>query len=137
MSNSPPPNRTAIRSELESLTLGAFSVTHETTGDRVVVRLNGNADSKVAKAFERYLERLHDLAVGAKLRVVVLDFRELYFLTSSCIKCLTDFIRRDMATEPASQYRIRLLTTPALRWQEKSFDVLCQLAPLLVTAATE
>lgn len=138
MTEAPPSNqRPAVQNDLEPLSLPTFSIRHEITGDQLLATLKGNADSDVASAFGHYLERLHNLAQGAKLREVVLDFRELYFLTSSCIKCLVMFIKRDMALEARLQYRIRLVTTPKLRWQERSFEVLCQLAPLLVTIAPD
>jgi hypothetical protein len=126
-----------MQSELEPLNLQTFSIRHEVADDRVIVTLKGNADSDVAAPFAHYLDRLHQFAVKAKSREVLLDFRELYFLTSSCIKCLVVFIKRDMAMDARAQYRIRLATTPALRWQERSFEVLCQLAPMLVTISPD
>jgi anti-anti-sigma factor len=119
--------------ELPVIALPTFSVVHELGDKQLVVRLSGNADSEVAQALAHYLERLHEEVARAKLREVVLDFRELYFLTSSCIKCLVVAIKRVMAMDARAQYKIRLLTTPTLRWQERSFEVLCQIAPLLVT----
>jgi hypothetical protein len=118
--------------ELHTISLPTFSAGHEVSGQAVTVRLSGNADSDVAEAFAQYLERLHEQVVNSRLREVTLDFRELYFLTSSCIKCLVIAIKRLVALDARSQYKIELLTTPKLRWQERSFEVLCQLAPLLV-----
>jgi len=126
-----------MSTELEPLNLQTFSIRHELTGDQAIVTLKGNADSDVASAFGHYLDRLHLLAVKSKAREVVLDFRELYFLTSSCIKCLVVFIKRDLALEARAQYRIRLVTTPTLRWQERSFEVLSQLAPVVVTISSD
>ena len=122
---------------LEGLTTPAFTITHELSGTGILVRLRGNADSDVAQAFEHYLLRLHDQAMRLKLREVVMDFRELYFLTSSCIKSLGVAIKRLVAEDARSQYHIRFVTTPTLRWQERSFEVLCQLAPLLVSTSPD
>jgi hypothetical protein len=126
-------SRSAGSVTLEPLLLPTFTLHHEVNGTEVVVRLRGNADSDVSTAFGQYLEQLHHQVVGAKSKELTFDFRELYFLTSSCIKCLVVAIKRVMVLDPRNQYKIRLLTTPALRWQERSFEVLCQMAPVLVT----
>jgi hypothetical protein len=42
-----------------------------------------------------------------------------------------------MAVEPRAQYKIRFVTTPALRWQERSFEVLTKVAPLLVSISPD
>jgi hypothetical protein len=123
--------------ELEPLVLPAFSIQHELVAERVVVRLAGNADSEVTAAFAHYLERLHDQLVAAGLREVTFDFRELYFLTSACVKCLVVAIKRLMRLDPRQQYRMRLVTSRSLRWQERSFEVLCQIAPMLVSMETD
>jgi hypothetical protein len=109
-----------------------FSIGWEVSGSTVFVRLTGNADSDVAPTLANFLERLHIEVTRARLMEVVLDFRELYFLTSSCIKYLVVAIKRLAALDAQSQYKLRLVTTPALRWQERSFEVLCQVAPMLV-----
>jgi hypothetical protein len=118
--------------ELQSIATPTFSTSHEFQGDELIIHLRGNADSGVSTTLASYLERLHDEATKARLQNMTLDFRELYFLTPSCIKCLMALIKRVTAMDAPSQYRINLLTSPNLRWQERSFNVLCQLAPLLV-----
>jgi hypothetical protein len=132
-----PDSTRTVAIELEPLILSAFSVRHEVVGGRVMVTLVGNADSDVTAAFAHYLERLHDWVMAAELREVTFDFRQLYFLTSACVKCLVVAIKRLMRVDPRQQYRMRLLTSRALRWQERSFEVLCQIAPMLVSMETE
>lgn len=83
----------------------------------------------VAPALGTFLERLHAEVVRAKLREVVLDFRELNFLTSSCIKYLVVAINRLAETNVESQYELRLVSSPSMRWQMRSFEVLRQVAP--------
>src|SRR5215203_3679512 len=99
--------------ELEPLSLARFSIEHAIARERVTITLKGNADSDVASAFAYYLERLHNLVVGTKLSEIVVDCRELYFLTASCVQCLFAFIRRELALDARARYRIRLLTTPS------------------------
>lgn len=117
---------------LPAISLPGFSADHEFRGTELVVHLRGNADSDSAVAFERYLEQMHVATLRAGLHEVTLDFHELYFLTSSCIKCLVQAIKRVTELEPPAQYKINLATQPSRRWQERSFDVLRKLAPHLV-----
>jgi hypothetical protein len=123
--------------DLQPVSLPTFSIAHEVTDSAIIVYLRGNADSDMAEVFASYLERLHEAALASKKREVVLDARELYFLTSSCIKSLVVAIKRLMAVETRLQYKIRLVTTPALRWQERSFEVLTRIAPLLVSISPD
>lgn len=118
--------------ELPDISTPSFTARHEIRGQELIVSLRGNADSDVAGALAQYLEKLHEEVGKARLLEVTLDCRELYFLTSSCIKCLVVAIKRLSGMDARLQYKINLVTTPALRWQERSFEVLCQLAPLLV-----
>ena len=118
--------------ELPSISTASFTVQHEIRGEAVIVMLRGNADSDVAGTLSRYLERLHEEMCKARLQEVTLDCRELYFLTASCINCLVDAIKRLAALDARSQYKINLIRAPALRWQERSFEVLCRLAPVVV-----
>jgi hypothetical protein len=121
--------------DLAPLLLPNFSIRHQLDGGEMVVKLSGNADSEVGAAFAIYLEQMHERAVRAGVSKVVLDFRELYFLTSSCIKCLVVAIKRVAAMDAPSRYSIELLTTPSLRWQERSFEVLCKISPLVTMTA--
>ncbi len=113
-----------------------FSVKHTLEAGEIVIALCGNADSGVAPAFAEYLRSRHAEAQRLAVREVVLDCRELYFLTSSCIHGLADWISSLMALEPSDQYRIAFLTAPNLRWQARSFAVLCQKCPRLVRITT-
>ncbi|HMJ14715.1 MAG TPA: hypothetical protein VK524_25060 [Polyangiaceae bacterium] len=118
--------------ELSEIALTGFWANHDYHGQKLVIQVRGNADSGVTEEFAQYLERLHRQMLLTGLREVTLDFRELYFMTASCIKCLVDAIRRVMDLEANAQYEICLLTQTKLRWQERSFEVLCELAPHLV-----
>jgi hypothetical protein len=119
------------------VSLPTFSLNHQASDQQIIVYLRGNADSDVADTFALYLQQLHDVALAMKAREVVFDSRELYFLTSACIKGFMVAIKRLMAVEARAQYKIRFVTTPALRWQERSFEVLTKVAPLLVSISPD
>lgn len=109
-----------------------FAATSRCDDGVLVVQLAGTADSEVASTLGSFLERVHVAAVEAGVKDVALDFRELGFLTSSCMKYLVVAIYRLVETDAATQYRLRLVTAPSLRWQERTFEVLRQVAPELV-----
>lgn len=118
--------------DVPTLSRGGFSATWMLSSTSVIVRLSGSADSEIAPALGGFLERLHAETVRANGKEVVLDFRELNFLTSSCIKYLVVAINRLAASPAESRYLLRLVSSPAMRWQARSFEVLRQIAPGLV-----
>lgn len=115
-----------------TISTSAFSAVHVIEEGVITVTLRGNADSDVSELFGEYLRGLHAEAARLGAREVVLDCRDLYFLTSSCIKGVATWIKWLMAMEARDQYKLSFLVAPNLRWQERSFDVLCQMCPLLV-----
>ncbi len=119
-----------------AISTAAFSAQHVIEEGKITVTLRGNADSDVSSLFGEYLRGVHAEAARLGVGEVVLDCRELYFLTSSCIKGLATWIKWLMAMEPRTQYKISFLMAPNLRWQERSFDVLCQMCPPLVGMTT-
>jgi hypothetical protein len=118
--------------DIPSVEGSTFSATWLLAGQTVVVRISGNADSDAAPTLARFLERLHREAQRTKVAEVVFDFRELYFLTASCIKYLVAAVERVAAADARSQYKVRLVTAPTLRWQEQTVEMLCQVAPRVV-----
>jgi hypothetical protein len=113
-----------------------FSASHTLQEGTMVICLRGNADSDVASLFGDYLRARHLEAQRLAVREVVLDCRDLYFLTSSCIKGLASWIKWLMSLDPEAQYSLTFRMTPNLRWQERSFDVLCQMCPSRVGMTT-
>jgi hypothetical protein len=79
----------------------------------------------------RYLKQLHREAVHLGAAEVELDFHELYFMNSSCLKALVSFID-GAANVDKPGYRIRFLTNPQLFWQRRSLEALQRLAPEFV-----
>lgn len=115
-----------------SVSHARFAATSQLTGGVLIVQLAGTADSEVASTLGSFLERVHVAAVEAGVKAVALDFRKLGFLTSSCMKYLVVAIYRLVETDAETQYQLRLVTAPNLRWQERTFEVLRQVAPHLV-----
>lgn len=103
----------------------------ELTGSTLLVQLKGNADSASNDAFGTFVNKLHAEAQRLSVKEVQLDLTQLYFMTSSCIKCFVTWIGFINAAPPSKQYAIHFVVNPNLRWQKRNLDVLLQLSPRL------
>jgi len=100
----------------------SVSATHE--GDAVRVRFTGTADMRVSDALDRVLKAVHAEAQGRGAARVDIDFRELEFMNSSCLKSFVTWISlvRELAAE--KRYAIRFLSKPETLWQRRSLHAL-------------
>ncbi len=94
------------------------------------VRFSGNGDTEAVASLNRFLKHLHQELVAHDSPSVAVDFEELYFMNSSCLKAFVSWIYKvDTTGRP---YQIRLLMNPRLHWQSRSLATLQRLAPLVV-----
>ena len=100
-------------------------------GNTLVVHLKGNADSAANDAFGSFVVKLHEEAQRLAVTEVRLNLTELYFMTSSCIKCFVTWVGFIKAMVPARRYTINFVVNPNLRWQKRNLDVLLQLTDLM------
>jgi hypothetical protein len=102
--------------------------------DRRVARvtLEGCADSRVMSEMMTLLGDVHDAALHARASEVVVDFRGLEFMNSSCFKAFVTWLSRVRDLEPGAQYRIRFLSDKSKHWQRRSLDALRSFAIDLV-----
>jgi hypothetical protein len=120
---------------LVALDQAGFSMTPSVRAQALVVKVCGNGDMAVIEALGRYLKQVHREALHLASAEVELDFRELYFMNSSCLKALVTWI--DSAGNNGQPlYRIRFLTDPKLLWQRRSLEALRRLAPEIVQIET-
>jgi hypothetical protein len=108
----------------------SLALTPELSGDTLRVHLKGNADSASNDAFGLFVNKLHAEAQRLRVKHVQLDLHELYFMTSSCIKCFVTWIGFITAAPSAQQYKLDFVVNPNLRWQKRNLDVLLQLTDL-------
>jgi hypothetical protein len=114
-----------------------LQLTPELAGSTLLVHLKGNADSASNDAFGAFINKLHAEAQRLSVKEVRLDLTQLYFMTSSCIKCFVTWIGFINAAPPSKQYGIHFVVNPNLRWQKRNLDVLLQLsARLTLTEST-
>ena len=113
-----------------------FTVTAERLDRTVSARLVGTADLSTKKVLDEFLERLHEEARTHGAAEVVVDFRELKFMNSSCLKGLVTWICAVQELPADKRYRIILVSSPEMRWQRRSLHALWCLATDLVSIQT-
>jgi hypothetical protein len=99
---------------------------------RVTVTLKGSADTRVMAQVSDLLAQVHERALAQALREVIVDFRELEFMNSSCFKAFVTWIVRVQGLAQDAQYRIRFLSDRGKHWQRRSLGALSCFAVDLV-----
>jgi hypothetical protein len=113
-----------------------FLATADCEERAVAARLTGTADLNAKKALDDFLVKLHETAQAQRAAEVVMDFRALKFMNSSCLKGLVTWICAVQELPLHSQYRIVLVSSPEIHWQRRSLHALSCLAAELVTIQT-
>jgi hypothetical protein len=108
-----------------------FQLTPRIEDGALVVSFSGNGDMSAVEVLGRYLRQVHQEAVSLKVNDVSFDFRDLYFMNSSCFKAFVTWIDQASRSEQHG-YLIRFLTNPRLHWQRRSLEALRCLAPNVV-----
>ena len=110
-----------------------FTATGQFDGTQLAMRLWGNADMRVKARLDAFLDEADRSSIAAGVKEVVVDFRELVFMNSSCLKALVTWLGR-VQDRPADQrYAIRFLKEPAAHWQKRSFNALHAFANEVLT----
>ena len=100
-----------LATELSPLVHTGFQLTPRLDGGMLLVSFSGNGDMSAVEALGRYLKQVHQEAVSQKVTDVSFDFRDLYFMNSSCFKAFVTWI--DQASRGEGHgYLIRFLTNP-------------------------
>jgi hypothetical protein len=116
---------------IDPLVSAGFQLTPRREGDTLVVNFAGNGDMSAVDTLGRFLKQLHVEATGTRASEVAFDFRDLYFMNSSCFKAFVTWI--DIVSRTTEKaYTIRFLTNPRLHWQRRSLEALRCLAPHVV-----
>jgi hypothetical protein len=118
------------------IAVDGFATSASVDGETVRVTMTGTADVRGVDQLERFMPEVHAAALGAKAKEVVVDLLDLEFMNSSCFKSLVAWIAQLREIDPAQQYRVKLLSNSAQRWQRRSLHALSSFAPELVAVET-
>ncbi len=66
------------------------------------------------------------------MREVVFDWKDLYFMNSSCLSLLLRFMNRALELAELQRYKLKFLSNPNLKWQAKSLQALHAYAKELI-----
>jgi hypothetical protein len=116
---------------LAPLVAPGFQLSPSIEQGSLLVSFAGNGDMTAVEALGRYLKQVHLEAVALKVLEVKFDFRDLYFMNSSCFKAFVTWIDQAANAEDHN-YQIRFLTNPRLHWQRRSLEALRCLSPDVV-----
>jgi hypothetical protein len=94
----------------------------------VSVTLRGSAESAAMKKLNELLTLVHDEALRRKAAEVVVDFRGLEFMNSTCFKSFISWIVQVRALASDTQYKIRFLCDRSKHWQDRSLGALSSFA---------
>jgi hypothetical protein len=120
----------------EGAPAGQFSTSVESKDRTTSVRLLGAADMETRTVLEAFLAKLHADALAGGTAQVIVDFRGLRFLSSSCLKALVGWITTLQALPDQHRYRVVLVSGPEARWQRHTLRALWALATDIVTIQT-
>lgn len=112
---------------------GDFTASGQLEGERISLRLWGNADMRVKARIDTFLEEADSKAVAAGVKEVVVDFRELVFMNSSCLKALVTWLGKVQDRPVNERYAVRFVREPAAHWQKRSFNALVAFASEVLT----
>lgn len=88
------------------------------------LRFSGSADTRSLGAIEGVLASFHAHALASSQSEVVVDFRSLFFINSSCFKAFVVWLGNVQDLEEGKQYRIRFLASNDKPWQKRSLGAL-------------
>jgi hypothetical protein len=100
--------------------------------DELILRLEGTADSRFSDDLSRFVVGAQEAALAGAVTRVVIDFRDLEFMNSSCFKSFVTWLQNLMELPPERQYQIRFVSDPSKHWQARSLKALSCFAADLV-----
>jgi hypothetical protein len=121
---------------LYKITDTAFRAEAISDGRRITLNLCGIADAMAASHLQLMLARLQRHTRRQSTDEVVVDFRELEFMVSSCFKNLLTWITGVREAED-NRYRIRFLSDSKYLWQRRSLRSLQGLGREIVSIEFE
>ena len=101
-------------------------------GDFLVV-LSGTADFEARPELAAWIRSLHDEVTKLGLSRVVVDIKNLEFMSSICVNVFVGWLVTLMELPPSQHYRVHFRWNRSLFWQRKSLNALSRLAMLIVT----
>ena len=117
---------------LSSIVDPDFAAEAAVDGHDIVVQLSGSADTSVKNRLRQFLGGIHAEALLRRVHAVHVDFQEVAFINSSCLKDFFSWILELQDTAPDQQYRIHIRSNERRAWQHRSLRTLASFGEELV-----
>jgi hypothetical protein len=98
----------------------------------LLVTLSGTADGRWTVPMAEFVAAVEQEADSAPTSLVVVDFRQLEFMNSSCFKAFVTWLQHLLDMPVERRYRIRFVSDPKRHWQARSLRALACFATELV-----
>lgn len=102
---------------------------HEGT---LTLHFKGSAELHISEVLGPLLTQAHQEALRLGASEIRVDFEQLQFMTSSCLKRFVTWLS-ELQGSPRKPYAIRFLSNPRFRWQKATLAALRCFAPEVVT----
>ena len=109
---------------LPSVLMEGFSIAVESGAPSVRLKVTGNADMEVCPVLGPFLLQLHTELCRVRASDVVVDWRELYFMNSSCLKGFITWVASITKLDCSDRYRVVFVSNPSLHWQRRSLEAI-------------
>jgi hypothetical protein len=120
-------------SAMADITTEDLSTKTEVASSEITVRLAGSAETAAMGELDALLKQVHGVATAEKIGHVIIDMRDLEFMSSSCFKTFVSWIGSLQGAPPESQYRVRFVASDQKHWQSRSLSALACFAVDLIT----
>lgn len=98
-----------------------------------VVSFRGTADTTIVNELDDFLKHVHTSIRDQRLTQVIVDFRELEFMNSSCFKSFITWLVTVRREPVSNQYSIRFYSARGHHWQKRSLHAFGHFGGELVT----
>jgi len=117
----------------ETVSESDFAAQASAANRRIQVSLTGTADLTVKAQLDHFLREVHSEAQRCSAEEVTVDFRQLEFMNSSCLKSFVWWISTAQGQPGDSKYRIVFVSSPTVCWQRRSLNALACLANEIIS----
>jgi hypothetical protein len=113
-----------------------FAIIPEAAAHHLTLRFKGVADMASIQPLDDYLRAVHDEAMSAKAESVIVDFRALEFMNSSCFKCFVEWLGTVQDLPEDERYKVVFESNRDMHWQRRSLNALRCFAMDVVTVSS-
>ena len=121
-----------MNEDLPHIDIAELSARTAIDGAKILLHFIGTADTRATDLMGPLLTAIHAEAQKIGAREVTVDFRQLDFMNSSCLKAFVTWIGNVRELPSGRRYGMRFLANGTKYWQRRSLDALRGLAADLI-----